>query len=284
MLLAKAERGDAARTPYADICKPLKRHLRDFGPKRRAYHPEFPFWHLQTDGFWKLEDPESVPKKKSGRSISSKSLLESGAVGRVPETLWRAVSGDRALVWELSEVLLHEFWPETLHASIRSAVGLSVDPPEVTTAAGHKRDPRFRDEVLRAYERKCAVCGYDGRLSDVLIGLDAAHIRWHAYGGPDIPANGLALCSFHHVAFDRGALGITIDGVVQISADVSGGEMADYLLKRFSGRRLSPPHVPDALPSVEFVTWHETEVFRAPPSLRVNELQRVAEDPPDYHP
>jgi len=48
--------------------------------------------------------------------------------------------------------------------------------------------------VLRAYEYRCAVCGFDVRLGSVSIALDAAHIRWHQAGGPETESNGLALC------------------------------------------------------------------------------------------
>lgn len=73
--------------------------------------------------------------------------------------------------------------------------------------------PVFRAHVLRAYDRRCAVCA----LRHVEL-LDAAHII------PDsedlgVPAvhNGLALCKLHHSAYDAKLLGITPDAVVQIA-------------------------------------------------------------------
>jgi len=68
-----------------------------------------------------------------------------------------------------------------------------------------KRDPAFRQKVLKAYEWRCAVCGFDVKLGTVAIALDAAHIRWHQAGGPDVENNGLALCVLHHKTFDLGA-------------------------------------------------------------------------------
>ena len=60
------------------------------------------------------------------------------------------------------------------------------------------RDPRFRKNVLEAYDERCAVCEYDIRFGDRLLGLEAAHIRWHSHEGGDVAPNGLALCSTHH--------------------------------------------------------------------------------------
>ena len=61
-----------------------------------------------------------------------------------------------------------------------------------TTATRSKGDPAFRQRVLKAYEYRCAVCGFDVRLGTVSIALDAAHIRWHQAGGPETEGNGLA--------------------------------------------------------------------------------------------
>ena len=67
-------------------------------------------------------------------------------------------------------------------------------------------------------------------------GWEAAHIQWHSHGGPDQVANGLALCTFHHGAFDRGAIGLD---------KVSGG--TGYRARRIArgsrnepGRTLAP--------------------------------------------
>ena len=70
------------------------------------------------------------------------------------------------------------------------------------------RDPDFREAVLRAYERRCAVCDFDLRIADMSFGLEAAHIMWPSHGGPPEVPNGLALCTFHHKAFDRGVIGL----------------------------------------------------------------------------
>ena len=52
----------------------------------------------------------------------------------------------------------------------------------------------FKFAVLKRYGAFCAVCDVD-----VLEGLDAAHIVPKNVSGADHPANGLVLCSFHHV-------------------------------------------------------------------------------------
>jgi putative restriction endonuclease len=70
------------------------------------------------------------------------------------------------------------------------------------------RDPDFRHRILEADERTCAICGYQIRREDQIIGLEAAHIKWHQLKEPDIEQNGIAMCTMHHRLFDYGLFGI----------------------------------------------------------------------------
>jgi len=79
------------------------------------------------------------------------------------------------------------------------------------------RRPRFAEEVLRAYAYQCAVCGFDGALGRNPVGIEAAHVRWHSQAGPDVVANGLALCALHHALFDLGVLGLTAERRIRVS-------------------------------------------------------------------
>jgi hypothetical protein len=53
------------------------------------------------------------------------------------------------------------------------------------------------------------------------MGIDAAHVRWFAFDGPDTLDNGLALCVLHHKLFDLGVLGLDPKLRVQVSAALS---------------------------------------------------------------
>ena len=45
-------------------------------------------------------------------------------------------------------------------------------------------------------------------LTGTAVALDAAHVRWRAFDGPDNIANGICLCVLHHL-FDKGVLGLS---------------------------------------------------------------------------
>ena len=252
----------------------LRQLLERFGPPRQVTHPEFPFWHLQTDGIWEIPDRDSLPKKKGGRSVSAATLRKLGVQGGLPTGLDQLLRTDPELIETAAVTLLNGHFPESFHTPIRDAVGLA-DPMALETRTDYgttrrrKRDPNFRRAVLTAYERRCAVCDFDVRLDDDLLGLDAAHIKWHAAGGPDRVPNGLALCKLHHHALDRGAIGLTA---------VSGRGL-DYWSPRNSAEQAKPSSSWWTLEADRcgsrrstrnsrirrFVDWHRREVFRGEP-------------------
>lgn len=96
--------------------------------------------------------------------------------------------------------------------------------------------PMFRQQVLHAYQRRCAVC----RLPFEEL-LDAAHIQGDSEGGIASVRNGLALCKLHHGAFDKDILGISPDYRVSIRDEVLGtidGPTLQHALKEMHGARL----------------------------------------------
>src|SRR5262249_26056526 len=152
--------------------------------------------------------------------------------------------------------ILEEHFPESLHPDILSAVGLTLE----TADARRKRDPKFRQMVLTAYEWRCAVCGFDVRLGSVSIALDAAHIRWHQAGGPAVGCNGLALCVLHHKTFALGAFTVA-DGVLLVSDQANGTTGFHEALLGFHAKPIRIPQCPEWSPAPGHLDWHGREVF-----------------------
>ncbi|HOA93811.1 MAG TPA: HNH endonuclease, partial [Quisquiliibacterium sp.] len=185
-------------------------------------------------------------------------------------------AGRHGLQQAVASRVLDACFPLTLHGDIVASLGLDLDGPrEVresepqTTIGGNaqrrRRDPGFRERVLRAYEYRCCVCGFDLRIGLTPAALEAAHIQWHHVGGPDIEPNGLSLCSLHHKLFDLGAFTVepSEHRVVFSQYAISGGRgMAGEL--QFHGRTIHPPQHADLLPAPEFLAWNVKNVFKAP--------------------
>jgi putative restriction endonuclease len=263
LLLARAQRGEGGLVPYAEVHAPIKKVLHDFGPPRKSYHPEYPFWYLRSDGFWDVQGAEDLVKRKGKDEPTHRALLDADAQAVVPEGLWGALLDQPELVVTLALELLEEFFEDSTHDAIVSAVGLDIDGV-VTVSRRRPRDPRFRDDVLRAWSSRCAICGFDARLGDTLFGIDAAHIHSHRYQGPAVVQNGLALCSLHHRAFDFGAVSVSDDMRVMVSEEVSGHDAVGDTLLRYAGSELQGLIRNAYRPGESFVRWHQREVFRGP--------------------
>jgi putative restriction endonuclease len=233
--------------------------LREFGPPRTQVHPEYPFWRLQNDGVWVVRTTSPLRLHDPGSGPTAKALRDAGAIGAFPADVAQAWRSDPQLIPEVAIRVLIDHFPPSLHEDILEAVGLSV-------AQGTRkiRDPRFRGRVLTAYGYRCAVCGVQGRLGDLTIGLEAAHIRWHQHGGPDIEENGVALCSTHHKLFDLGAFTVQDGHAIAVSGLANGNEAFASLLLDRHGQPLQVPRDPAFHPHPKYLAWHRGEVFRAP--------------------
>jgi putative restriction endonuclease len=118
--------------------------------------------------------------------------------------------------------------------------------------------------VLQAWDRQCAFCGYDGQLAMASIGVEAAHVRWFAFDGPDTLDNGLALCVLHHKLFDAGVLGFDPALRVLVSGAFSARTTAGHAVYQLHGRKLSP-RPGTIVPAAGYVTWHARQVFKGQP-------------------
>lgn len=254
-------RGQARMIPYDEIDKPLQDLLREFGPPRQSFHSEYPFWRLQNDGIWELANAQFVEERASNRDAKKSELLKYGVSGGFTAEVFDALVKDESLLRTAVYLVLESAFPETYHEDILSAVGLK---DVFESVIRRKRNPNFRDLVLRAYEYQCAFCGLDLRLGGRELGLEAAHVKWHQAGGPDTANNGLALCSLHHKLLDRGAMGISPDLRIKVSQLATGNAGFLSWVMPYNGARVREPQASDNLLENEHIEWHTSEVFRAP--------------------
>jgi putative restriction endonuclease len=124
------------------------------------------------------------------------------------------------------------------------------------------RCSRFREKVLRAYEYRCAICGFDVRIDNSTIALEAAHIKWYQANGDETEKNGLALCTLHHKLFDRGAFTLSNELEVLVSDRAHGTQGFSEWLMCYHGKKLFPPLNKSFYPHNENILWHTKEVFQ----------------------
>lgn len=248
---------------YSAVEEDLKRLLSEYGPPNRTT-PAYPFHHLVSDGVWEVRTDRGPGSPGS----TVRDLRAAGAAGRLTPELRTALRREPSLLGRMARVLLDLNFPPSLHDELCLAVGLELEQAEtiqVPTVRRH-RDRRMRELVLTAYEYRCAFCGYDGRIGAVPVGLEAAHVRWWAFGGPDDVDNGLCLCSLHHKLFDKGVLGIGEGHRILVSQRFVGHSPAahDHVIV-LAGRSLVGPQ-----PGIRSITpahraWHTSQVFHGSP-------------------
>lgn len=263
LAIRRLEEGGPRLTPYAGFADELPRLLARFGPLRefRGATPARtanPFWRLQQDGIWEVRPGASALVPDRSGAPSHGRLRAADAIGGFSEAVHARLAASPVLRAAVVGAVLAAAFPETLHEEVLAEVGLGGH--EVVQR--RRRDPRFRHDVLRAYEHRCAVCAFEVSLEGQAIGLEAAHIRWHQAKGPDVVPNGLCLCPSHHVCFDRGVW--TLDDAARcvVSDQASGHDGFERTLLRFHGRPVRLPVQPDDRPATEHLRWHRAEVFR----------------------
>ncbi|MBH1933033.1 HNH endonuclease [Streptomyces sp. AV19] len=260
--LGRFQRDGGLELRYSEVEADLKRLLADFGPNRRT-SPAYPFHHLVGDGVWEVRT--DAGPGSPGALVGA--LRAGRAAGRLAPGLREALRHEPGLLGQLARVLLDRHFAPSLHADLADGVGLVLEaggPVPHGRAEVRRRDAEMRALVLDAYENRCAFCGFDGALGgSVPVGLEAAHVRWWAFAGPDVVSNGLCLCSLHHRLFDRGVLGLTEERRITVSRRFTGrSEAARVQVLELGGRALLGPRAGGAPVAGEHIVWHTRQVFR----------------------
>ncbi len=266
---------------FAEIEQPLK-HLLDLyaPPITGAQHAEYPFWYLQSDGVWEL--PQADRMARNAKGFPTMDAFRACA-GRIPESYARALAADPALARRAVQLLLDQHFEPSLHEDLRADLGLesmallmeSMAPAEQARESAHSsyaqkrtRSASFREDVLAAYDHRCAVTGFQALMGKTLFCLEAAHVHWHSQGGRSSVDNGLALTPTLHKLFDHGAWTLDDRRRVLVSRHFSGSDGAIAELRGLHGKPLRDP-VPGCAPlALDCIRWHREShlggVFRGP--------------------
>lgn len=268
--LARVQNGEDRWLTYPEVEACLGPLLSRYSPFGNPT-PWNPFWRLRNDRWregereqplWELRGSQALQNaaRMTSSSPGSKFLRDNAAAAAFPEALHAFLAANPSIVNDLAEDILERNFPPTYHEELLNEIGMPWVVEWDRSRPKRKRDPKFRELVLSAYNYACAFCGYDGRIGELSLGLEAAHIRWHAMDGPDEVDNGLALCSLHHKVFDFGAIGLSDELVVQVKPTVNWRSTSGAQLLDLHDRKLLVPKRA-AAPELAHVRWHRSEVF-----------------------
>ena len=260
--LARVQRGEPRLVEFARVEPALNELLNRFGTGRSHTHALYPFWYLRSDGLWEVPRADDLPRRGGRKEPLVSAVREHQLEGGFPAPVHDLLRRRPQLVATLGRAILAAHFPESLHEEIADRIGLDLAVTSVVRRI--PRPPGFRDVVLRAYGYRCAICGFLALLDGSSIGVEAAHVRWHAYDGPSVVANGLALCVLHHKLFDLGVIGLSPARTVLVTSRVSGDSETERMVVQHAERPLRPPQESGSAVEERFSAWHRTEVFKSP--------------------
>lgn len=129
-----------------------------------------------------------------------------------------------------------------------------TDETEYTEQKRKTRSRAFREAVRAAYDETCAFCGAQRQTIAGTPEVEAAHIYPKSEDGTDAVQNGIALCRFHHWAFDTGWTAIS-DEFEIIVRDRPGKE-AYKDLRQLDGDQILLPDNSHHHPLPKFLEAH----------------------------
>ena len=262
LALGRLAADGSSALPWSVCEQALSALIAEFGPPSRtgrAQSAAYPFTRLRSDGVWILD--QDVQMDRVGP------LVDRHVTGQFEPSVESALRADPALAQSVARSLVLSNFPETIAPDVLEAAGLNPDDVLGSAdgpAAPRRRSPQWRFAVLQAWDRQCAFCGYDGQLGGATAGIDAAHVRWFTFEGPDALDNGLALCALHHKLFDLGVLGLDLELQVQVSAAFSARTSAGRAIYELHGLPLRP-RPGTFVPAARHLEWHHREVFKGEP-------------------
>jgi len=266
--------------PSFELTETFQGYITLLPPMNRQSSMAYPFFYLNSAGFWNLQ-PRPDTNVKPGQTISTVKRLRECFYGAKfnddlfpllqmqtsREKLRSVLIGTYFLqeiqprLWEQS-VLNYEAanYSTTLLTSADTPPTISTDkstvPPEKV------RDHGFRKAITTLYDHRCALCGIKIITPEDHTIVDAAHIIPWCKSHDDQPTNGMALCKLCHWSFDEGLMAVGADYQVIVSSTVKSDPNLPGHMLTLSDRPIFKPVESRFWPAQDNFKWHRKERFK----------------------
>lgn len=241
---------------YDDLETSLSMLLTKYGLKNTSkQNPQYPFVYLASNPrLWNCSIKKDELKHPD--AASRKEML--GAIGCFTTEFYEYLKSRENAINCLQQIL-NLYWSEAYHIEILQDLGI-YELSQSINYLKSERSRKFVEEVLDAYERKCAICNQSIRLGDALVGLDACHVKPIQHFGEDNINNGIALCKIHHWALDRGAISISPEMSLLISKKLNGNKLYEYFTSFENVKLFIPRDTTSGLSKIN-AEYHEKYIF-----------------------
>jgi putative restriction endonuclease len=96
---------------FNDVEGRLRDLIETFGPARQRVHPEYPFWRLQSDGFWEVVDASSFATRRSNTDPPIRELRRRDARAGFVVDLDQQLRADKDAARDCAASLALRFFP-----------------------------------------------------------------------------------------------------------------------------------------------------------------------------
>ncbi|NAS23659.1 hypothetical protein GT755_18415 [Herbidospora sp. NEAU-GS84] len=273
--IGRAVEGKARQVPWREARTVIASLIDDFGhPTDSPKNAHLPFLALAGSGLWELS---ATPPAKGKHGDPRLRWLNThpGTTGGLTEESHQLFAGSRLAVSTAVDRLLLDHFDGTDERPLLTAVGLGTTAPavEARRRTAYTGKLGYDVVVLRRGEQhvlrrlllargasQCALCGAE--LPERL--LVAAHIKKRTACDErerrDLDNVAMLACTLGcDSLYEHGYIGISDDGVVELSPELLGHPHLNEHARRLAGR----PVAAWTGSSRDYFAWHAANVFRA---------------------
>jgi len=241
-----------------------------------------PFFHLKSDGFWRLIARPGCEKWVAAQSAirSFSSLNIAVEYAEIDNELYQLLEDVRCREI-LKRFLLESYFPSTQYHYETESAHNTLDEISQNireeSAAQYKqelsqlkarldnnafeeevfiRGSLFKREIPKIYNNTCAITGLRIDVIMPVSMIDACHIVPFSEGYDDTVTNGIALCPNLHRAFDRGLISIDEHYRVIICSKFTEPVLSTHSLWQFEGQPINLPNTEKFYPAQENLALH----------------------------
>lgn len=269
-LIAQGQLETPQITVSDELIQTFKKYWNLLGSPAYKGGLHYPFFALQTQGFWKLN---FQPDFDGLQPKTEKRLKEAVECAILDSQLFDLLQ-DSDSRSELIDILISVWFSESskqieeisqINQTFQEATQLEIvdrdESPRSTLRRSVIRNAFFRKAIVHVYDYKCAFCQLKVMRSLTQNIVDGAHIKPFAEFYDSKIENGISFCKNHHWAFDRGWFTINEDYKILVAEDLKEEFPYGRVMKDFHGELILLPEVEAYYPSLESLNWHRSNIF-----------------------
>lgn len=279
-LIAQGQITENFIAPSFELVDTFNRYWQAVMPPGKTTSMAYPFFYLQSDGFWHLVPrPGRVPPLRP-RAPSMVWIRKNLSGARMDENLFalmldvtsrgnlRAALIATCFAAEIRPVVVEQGFVNVKSYDYAKTLLTETREDFLSYAATSEdskpvRDQGFRKAIVQLYDHRCALCGIRMLTPEGHTVVEAAHIVPWAKSKDDKPANGLCLCRICHWSFDEGLMSVGKNYEVLVSNRVRSDRNIPGHIQPLMDRPIFKPDQERYWPGQDNLSTHRQKKFHS---------------------